>query len=60
MKRVKLNLKTVFLGVIALMLTILVCMVGSGFVIVSNMSRGEIIVEQVGSEGEDITFIIED
>lgn len=63
MKKINVNFKTVFLGIIAVMLTTLVIMVGTGFILAKNMflmPQGEYLIEEVISEREDTVVIIED
>lgn len=60
MQRTKINLTTLFLGIIALMLSIIVIYTTVRVVVANNITTGEIICEPVSSENDDITFIIED
>ena len=60
MQRTKINLTTLFLGIIALMLSIIVIYTTVGLVVANSITTGEIICEPVPPENDDITFIIED
>lgn len=60
MQRTKINLTTLFLGIIALMLSIIVIYTTVGLVVANNITTCEIRCEPVSPENDDITFIIED
>lgn len=60
MQRTKINFTTLFLGIIALMLSIIVIYTTVGLVVANSITTGEIICEPVPPENDDITFIIED
>lgn len=55
----KINLTTIFLGIIALMLSIIVIYITVGLAIANNMTKGELTLEVVSPETEDTVFILE-
>lgn len=60
MKSKKVSWNTIFLGIIALMLVILVIYITAGLVVAQNMTMGEMICTPVPPENEDITIMIEE
>lgn len=61
MKKTNVNLQTIFLGIIAVMLTTLIIMIGSGYILARNMLSQEVeFVSEVTNEVEDAVFIIEE
>lgn len=56
----KINLTTIFLGIIALMLSIIVIYTTVGLAVANNIAKGEITIEAVSPEIEDTVLIIED
>ena len=61
MKKTNVNLQTIFLGIIAVMLTTLIIMIGSGYILARNMLSQEVeFVIEVTNEVEDHVIIIEE
>lgn len=63
MKKTNVNLQTIFLGIIAVMLTTLIIMIGSGYILARNMFSLPPEVKftpQVTNELEDHVIIIEE
>jgi hypothetical protein len=61
MKKTNVNLQTIFLGIIAVMLTTLIIMIGSGYILARNMLSQEVeFVSEVTNEVEDHVIIIEE
>lgn len=59
-KSTKLSWNTIFLGIIALMLVILVTYITLGLVVAQNMTMGEVVFIPAPSQHEDTTFVIEE
>lgn len=61
MKKTNVNLQTIFLGIIAVMLTTLIIMIGSGYILARNMLSQEVeFMSEVTNEVEDHVIIIEE
>lgn len=60
MKVCKINLTNIFLGIIALMLSIIVIYTAIGLVVTNNIVTGEMICEPVEAKNNDTVFVIED
>ncbi|MDU6854575.1 MAG: hypothetical protein ACLSH8_15165 [Zhenhengia sp.] len=61
MKKTNVNLQTIFLWIIAVMLTTLIIMIGSGYILARNMLSQEVeFVSEVTNEVEDHVIIIEE